>query len=76
MTRQDFTTYKDMDRTIASLREKKARIWKKMRELRKAMNYDEDVKSEYLDKYLALNDELKGVKIMEAELVYTRNKLQ
>ena len=40
------------------------------------MNYDEDVKSEYLDKYLALNDELKGVKIMEAELVYTRNKLQ
>ena len=76
MTKQERTTYKDMDRTIAALREKKSRIWTNMRKLRKAMNYDEDVKSEYLDKYLALNAELKGVKIMEAELVYTRNKLQ
>ena len=61
--------------TIQSLTDKRTRINQRMRVLARKMRQDENMSLADLDEYQRLNDQLKGVKIWEAEMTYTRNML-
>lgn len=65
----------DLNATIASLNFRKARINAKMRALGKKLRYDEKMDNRDLDEFQRLNQELKDVKLWEAELAYTKNML-
>jgi len=65
----------ELNGTIDALNSRKARINCKMRLLARKLRQDENMDVRDLDEYQRLNDELKGVKLWEAELAYTRNML-
>lgn len=65
----------ELNGTINALNSRKARINVKMRALAKKLREDENMDPADLDAYQKLNQELKDVKLWEAEMAYTRNML-
>jgi len=60
---------------IISLNFKKARINHRMRQLNKKLRQDDKIDPNDLDTFQKLNDELRGIKIWEANLSYKKNML-
>jgi hypothetical protein len=64
-----------IDDQINALREKSRRIQSTMNGLANVLRYSETFSKEAHDKFQKLNEELRTVKITEAEIVYLRNML-
>lgn len=65
----------ELTMTINSLNGRKTRLHKKMRALAKKLRGDENMHEDDLTAYQKMNQELKDLKLWEAEMVYTRNML-
>lgn len=68
--------FKDASGLLKSIREKKRRLCKKIAVLGRKLRYDDESKEAYINEYLDVNDQLKAVRIYEAELCHTVNRLK
>lgn len=68
--------FKDTSGLLKSIREKKRRLCKRIAVLGRKLRYDEQSKEENITEYLEVNDQLKAVRIYEAELCHTVNRLK
>lgn len=67
---------KDASGLLKSIREKKRRLCKRIALLGRKLRYDDESKEANINEYLEVNDQLKAVRIYEAELCHTVNRLK
>jgi len=64
-----------METILKNVREKITRLKLRMRLLRAKMACEDPIDAKMIEQYLELNEQLRGSKIIEAEMTYNRNKL-
>jgi len=64
-----------METILKNVRDKITRIKFRMRVLRAKMACEDPIDPKMIEQYLELNEQLRGSKIIEAELCYIKNKL-
>lgn len=69
------TKKSDLQATINALMLRKRRIQKKMRTLARQLRYNEGIDHDMVTLYQKLNEDLRKVKIFEAEFCYKKHML-
>ena len=65
----------DLKNTINALGMRKVRIQKKMRLMARQLRYNDEIDMDMVNAYQKLNEDLRAVKIYEAEFCYKKNML-